>query len=158
MLTTTCSGDSVVAAAIHEQSGADIWDGDVNEMIRSLQLLLSVTQHVEIPVLSSTFESTGTNTNLLTLKLSNLELVTLPTSLGGVEVPYTLMVGADRGGMVATLAAGRSGFYLFEQADGENSAIAAAVAANADISSISTILPISVLTLGTNFFSDDGNE
>ncbi len=146
--TSTCTGDKVVADAIHTQSGADIWNGDVNEFLGLYNCVNTLRASTSVAVLdqSKKFSDTGNTTSTATL----LAKVAAISAAGNAGVPYTLLIGADRGGLVAKLAAARAGYYFYDLAQGDNSNITAYAESISFSDTPATVFPIGIGTLGTN--------
>ncbi|SMF55069.1 hypothetical protein [Pseudobacteriovorax antillogorgiicola] len=156
--TETCSDSNTVAAATSTQSGADVWDGDVRELMGLWNCLATLKAAADASaglytsvaeLNASTLATTGGTVNMEALV--DTEMASVNVSISTTDVPYTLLIGADRGGLTATLAAARSGYFLYDQSLGDNSTIASYKTQINSTLTISSILPIAVGTLGSNY-------
>ena len=160
---------SLVHTAAETQSGAHIYDQDVIEyqgmyncIAYELGRLSALGGSYTLPKLDTTLTATNTNYTALDLPFYNgtksINIATTTIELASsASVPYTLLVGADRGGFVAQLAAARSGWYSFDRAKDADSSSDTSSSINSTLTSLSMSTsnfvqptPVGVMALGAN--------
>ncbi len=169
--------NSIVHAPSVTQSGSHIFDEDVVEYQGLYNCLATALATVATPPFSGTIPkldktlasanatysisdfpifNTSNFSDFNGMKLVDMDLASAATSTD-VNAPYTLFIGADRGGFVAQLAAGRSGWtaldltYVTDGDDATTSAISTvATALSYNYSSMVYPTPIGVMALGAN--------
>ncbi|NRA65060.1 MAG: hypothetical protein HRU19_11300 [Pseudobacteriovorax sp.] len=142
-----CTGDNLLAAASSTQTGTDIWDNDVTEVIGLHNCLTSAVGGLPVPNLNADFTAGNGNfdiANDFTAKLKTVK-ATSDTSL-----PYTIFAGADRGALTVQLATARIGFYL-QDAASESSLVTAYKTSISDTSTQIYPFPSAILNLGGNY-------
>lgn len=146
--TSTCEDETTVADAIATQTGAHIWDQDVNEFLGLYSCLATAIAMGTINQLDATLSSASGTYSTTTGIAANLK--TIDNSYA-TDQPYVLFAGADRGALTAQLALARVGYYLYDASLGEDSNIASYKTGISDSSTQIYPFVSGILNLGGNY-------